>query len=271
MTDSERGAPPHIAVVIPSFRAAATIADVVRKIGPEVGAIYVVDDGCPESSGDRALTECPDPRLTVLRNGRNLGVGGAMKQGYRRALEDGAGIIVKLDADGQMDPGHISHLVEPLLAGDADYAKGDRFAPVRRMPSGSCPRALRTMPPARRIANRLLRLVHGVATGYWGIRDPANGFTAIRADMLAGLDRDGLADCFFFETDMLFRLQLVGARVIEIPLPARYPGGPSTLSLRRVAPRFMVFVADRTLKRLRVISTSGAGRFDSRSPSTDMQ
>src|SRR5687767_8782643 len=80
------GAMPRIAVVIPSFRATATIGAVLRSIGPEVAHIYVVDDGCPDSTGERALSEISDPRVALLRNPRNLGVGGAMKRGYARAL-----------------------------------------------------------------------------------------------------------------------------------------------------------------------------------------
>lgn len=239
-----------IAVVIPTFRASATIGKVLGGIGPEVGSIYVVDDGCPEGSGDRALSECRDPRLTVLRNHRNLGVGGAMKQGYRRALRDGAEIVVKLDADGQMDPAHLPRLVAPILAGTADYAKGNRFAPPSAMPPGSAPGALATMPTSRRIANRALSRVHRAVTGYAHIEDPANGYTAIHAAALAQLGIEALADCYFFETDMLFRLNLAGAVVIDVPLPARYADATSNLRLGRVAGRFGRLIATRWVQRL---------------------
>ena len=239
-----------MAVVIPSFRAGETVADVVGGIDGEVDAIYVVDDGCPELSGERVIRDCQDPRLVVLRNRSNLGVGGAVKRGYRQALADGAEIIVKLDADGQMDPGHIRRLIEPLLADEADYAKASRFAPTAQMPAGSCPRALERMPLSRLIANRMLRLLHPLATGYWNVRDPANGYTAIRAETLRRLEKERLADCYFFETDMLFRLGLSNAKVVEVPLPALYPGGPSTVSLRRVAPGFARLMILRALQRL---------------------
>ena len=242
---------PRIAVVIPTFRAVRTIGAVLDGIGPEVDLIYVVDDGCPDASGERALSGNRDPRLSVLRNDRNLGVGGAMKRGYRRALADGADIVVKLDADGQMDPRHIGRLIAPIVDGTADYAKGNRFAPARLMPSGTSPRALSTMPPARRAGNMLLSILHKGATGYWGIGDPANGYTAIHAGALERIGLDALADCFFFETDMLFRLNLVDAVVADVPLPACYPGSGSSLRMRRVAPRFAVMTASRCLKRLR--------------------
>ncbi|HYE29545.1 MAG TPA: glycosyltransferase family 2 protein [Allosphingosinicella sp.] len=248
----------RLAVVIPSFRATATIAAVLRGIGPEVDRIYLVDDGCPDSTGARALSDNRDPRLVVLHNGRNLGVGGAMKRGYARALADGAEIVVKLDADGQMDPRHIPRLIAPILAGTADYAKGNRFAPQRLMPSGSRPGALRDMPPTRRAGNMILSVLHKAGTGYWRIGDPANGYTAVHARALERLGIDALADCFFFETDMLFRLNLVDAVVADVALPACYPGSGSNLRLRRVAPRFAAMTASRCLRRLRARYFAGA-------------
>lgn len=248
---------PRVAVVIPCFRATGTIAGVLRGIGPEVGRIYVVDDGCPDSTGERVLKDISDPRLTVLHNGDNLGVGGAMKRGYARALADGAEIVVKLDADGQMDPSHISRLIAPILKGAADYAKGNRFAPARTMPAGSSPSALREMPLARRLGNMAHSIFHRAATGYWRIGDPANGYTAVHARALDRIGLDALADCFFFETDMLFRLNLVEAVVADVPLPACYPGSGSSLRLRRVAPRFALMTASRCLRRLRAQYFSG--------------
>lgn len=249
--------PPRLAVVIPSFRAAATIGAVLRAIGPEVGHIYVVDDGCPDLTGERALEDAADPRIALIRNRRNLGVGGAMKRGYARALADGAEIVVKLDADGQMDPGHIPRLIAPILAGEADYSKGNRFAPDRLMPSGSAPGALKAMPPLRRAGNMVLSMLHRAATGYWRIGDPANGYTAVHARALERIGIEALADCFFFETDMLFRLNLVDAVVADVPLPACYPGSGSSLRLRRVAPRFAVMTASRLVRRLRAKYFSG--------------
>ncbi len=248
---------PQVAVVVPSFRAAGTIGGVLRAIGPEVGRIYLVDDGCPDSTGDLALRDHCDPRLAVLRNPRNLGVGAAMKRGYARALADGADIVVKLDADGQMDPRHIPRLIAPLLQGAADYAKGNRFAPPETMPTGSPPRALSQMPLTRRVGNIAHSIFHRAATGYWRIGDPANGYTAVHARALERIGVEALADCFFFETDMLFRLNLVDAVVADVALPACYPGSGSSLRLRRVAPRFALMTASRCVRRLRSKYFSG--------------
>jgi glycosyltransferase involved in cell wall biosynthesis len=240
-----------VAVVIPSFRGARSIGAVLRRIGPLARRIYVVDDGCPDGTADVVLRDCRDPRVEVIRNPHNLGVGGAVKAGYRRALEDGADIVVKLDADGQMDPEDMPRLLAPILAGGADYAKGNRFAAARTAAPEAGRRALRTMPVRRRVANRMLSLAHRGVTGYWRIGDPANGYTAVRAETLRGLDLDGISDCFFFETDMLFAIGRAGGRVADVPLPARYSHeGTSSLSLRRIAPRFAGLLMQRAWQRI---------------------
>src|SRR3954453_9337854 len=106
------------------------------------------------------------------------------------------------------------------------------------------------MPLRRRIASHALSAAHKAATGYWRIGDPANGYTAIHARALEAIGIEALADCFFFETDMLFRLNRIGAVVADVPLPARYPGNGSNLRLRRVAPRFAALIASRCLRRI---------------------
>jgi dolichol-phosphate mannosyltransferase len=243
-------ADPRIAVVIPCYRAASTIADVIARVPAVVGRIYVVDDGCPEATGDHAGREGADPRVRVLRNERNLGVGGATKRGYREALRDGAEVVVKLDADGQMNPAFIPLLVAPLLAGRADYAKGNRFAPPHRTPRESAARESRPMPPVRRFGNSLLSFLHKGVTGYWRIVDPTNGYTAIHREALESIDLAAVADCYFFETDMLFQLNLADAVVQDVPLPAHYAGEISSLRLRSVLVRFPVLAVNRFLRRI---------------------
>ena len=127
-----------VAVVIPSYRVTAHVLKVIERIGPEVTFIYVVDDACPDASGDFVQEHCRDVRVRVLRHAQNRGVGGAVKTGYQQALADDADVVVKVDGDGQMDPQLIAQFARPLLTGQADYAKGNRFYDlehIRRMPS----------------------------------------------------------------------------------------------------------------------------------------
>src|SRR5690606_31893885 len=133
------GAPavPLIAVVIPSFKVKAQILGVLAAIPREVSLVLVVDDACPQESGRFVQASCADPRVVTLFNEVNLGVGGAVLHGYREAIRRGATVIVKIDGDGQMDPGLLPFFIHPILAGEADYTKGNRFfdlTNISRMP-----------------------------------------------------------------------------------------------------------------------------------------
>ena len=240
----------QIIAIIPAFRAAATICAVVRQTLPFVAHVVVVDDACPEGSGACVIDAAFGPSVTVLRNPHNLGVGGAMKRGYAEALRRNADILVKIDADGQMDATSIPLLTRRLVLAQADYAKGNRFAPHHRMPARSDHDTARPMPLARRLGNNLLSFVHKGVTGYWNIVDPANGFTAVHRRALESIDLARVADGYFFETDMLFQLNLVDAVVTDVALPAHYAGEHSSLRIRHVARDFPGLALRRFLKRI---------------------
>lgn len=215
-----------LAVVIPCFRVRRHILEVLAAVPASVSRIYVVDDACTEGSGDLVESACRDPRVEVLRHTTNQGVGGATLTGYRAALADGARIVVRLDGDGQMDPALISRLVRPIDAGEADYAKGNRFFELA---------GLRAMPWLRLFGNSVLSFASKLSSGYWNVFDPTNGFTAIHADVLRALPLDKLARGYFFESDLLFRLGTIRAVVTDVPMPARYADEESGLVVRRVA------------------------------------
>ncbi|HEX7342238.1 MAG TPA: glycosyltransferase family 2 protein [Rhodanobacteraceae bacterium] len=211
---------PRIAVVIPCHRVARQLPGVIAAVGPEVGWILVVDDACPEGSGDVIAASCHDPRVSVLRHARNQGVGAAVLTGYAAALKTAAQVVVKLDGDGQMDPSMIPVLADPLLQGSADYAKGNRFYRVRDVAG---------MPTVRLIGNVLLSFLTKLSSGYWQLFDPTNGFTAIDRELLAQIDFTRVARRYFFESDMLYHLNLLRAVVVEVPMPASYGDAPSGL------------------------------------------
>ena len=219
---------PSIAVVIPAYRAETTIAAVVAGIPAFVRHIVVVEDRSPDDTA-RVVAAIADPRVVLVRHEVNQGVGGATLTGYRRALELGAEIIVKMDSDGQMDPRHLPALIGPLVRGEADYTKGNRFVHTR---------ALGSMPPVRRIGNTGLSFLTKLASGQWHVFDPSNGYTAISAGVFGLLDETRLDRRYFFEVSMLIELGLARAVVRDVYMPARYEGEVSSLSTSRSLLRF---------------------------------
>lgn len=230
-----------VAVVIPCYREKAHVMEVIGGIGPEVSHIFVIDDACPEKTGDYVREHCRDPRVEVLNHERNTGVGGATMTGYRHALEAGAGIIVKLDGDGQMDPAMIPTLIQPVAEGGADYAKGNRFHQLQ---------AISAMPAMRITGNMLLSFASKLSSGYWDIFDPTNGFTAIHAKVVRALPLDQISKGFFFESDMLFQLGLIRAAVKDVPMDARYGKEKSAISIPKIIPEFLFKHTINTCKRI---------------------
>jgi dolichol-phosphate mannosyltransferase len=215
-------AAPRVAVVIPCYRVAAHVAQVVQSVPASCEVIICVDDASPDDVAG-ALASLGDRRVVCIRHDRNRGVGGAVKTGWAEALARGADIIVKLDGDGQMDGRDIDAIVGPLVEGWADFAKGNRFVQYA---------ALRAMPRARLVGNAVLSLGVKAVSGYWNVLDPTNGFVAIRAEVLGQLDVARLADRYFFETSLLVELNIERARIADVALPARYGNAPSSLSIR---------------------------------------
>lgn len=220
----------RVAVVIPCFRAADTVLDVIASIGSEVDRIYVVDDACPERTGQRVREACVDDRVEVLGHEENQGVGGAVVTGYRAALTAGMDVVVKLDADGQMDPALISSLIRPLTLGRADYVKGNRFHRISDV---------RAMPPVRLFGNAVLSFTTKLSSGYWKLFDPTNGFTAIHRAALVSLDLDRIAKRYFFESDLLYHLNQVGAVIAQMPMRAVYADEVSSLRPSRTILPFL--------------------------------
>jgi glycosyltransferase involved in cell wall biosynthesis len=196
----------------------------------DVHAIYCVDDACPEASGAYIRTEfADDPRVKVIERSANGGVGAAVITGYLQAMDDGMDIVIKLDGDGQMNPARIPVLITPLLDGTADYVKGNRYY---------SPESLRSMPMVRKLGNAGLSFLSKLSTGYWNLFDPTNGFTAINTCVLRLIPLSKLHRRFFFESDMLFRLNLLHACVEDIPLNARYADETSQLSVLKALATF---------------------------------
>lgn len=230
----------NIAVVIPCYRINSTLNSVVSAIGPEVSSILIVDDACPENSVSTFLS-VQDDRITILANSTNLGVGGAVLRGYQHAVSVGMDIVVKIDGDGQMDPSLIPIFIAPILRGEADYTKGNRFYELEQ---------IHRMPVLRVIGNAALSFFTKVSSGYWDIFDPTNGYTAIHASVLKKLPLHKISQRYFFESDMLFRLNVIRAVVEDIPMDAKYGEEISNLKIHKILFEFLYKHAVNFLRRI---------------------
>ncbi len=223
----------RVAVVIPAFNVASQIAGVIGGVPDFVDDVIVVDDAARDATAEIASASS-DPRVTLIRHERNLGVGGAVVTGFRAALERGAEVIAKMDGDGQMDPAQLPALLEPIVSEGCAYAKGNRFLHVD---------ALRAMPRARLVGNFVLTFLTKLASGYWHVFDFVNGYVAIDAATLRRIPLERLAQRYFFESDMLIHLNVFRARVRDVPMPARYGDERSAMRIRHVLLTFPLFLA----------------------------
>ena len=230
-----------IAVIIPSYKVKEFILPLIDRVPAIVQKIYCVDDACPEQSGKFIEENCDDPRVTVLYHPENLGVGGAMKTGYCRAYKDKCDIAVKLDGDGQMDPKLIPQFVKPIVDGHCDYTKGNRFYFIE---------GIQSMPTIRVLGNAVLSFWAKLSTGYWHIFDPTNGYTALHLGVADQIALHKVSNRFFFETDMLFRLNTGRCVVKDIPMAAVYGDEASNLKIPKIIFPFMWGHFRNTFKRI---------------------
>lgn len=214
----------RIAVVIPAHNEAAHIRAVVDTLPEYVDSIIVVDDASSDGTSAAALASARKP--TVLRHDRNEGVGAAVIDGYLKALEFGADIVARLDGDGQMDASELAQMLEPVVAGRAGFAKGNRFK-LGRVPDA--------MPLARKIGNIILTFFTKLASGYWHLFDPQNGYSAISAEAIGTLDMSYLRKCgYFFENGLLIELNSAEVPAVDVPTSTIYGDEVSGVSLSKI-------------------------------------
>ena len=219
----------RVAVAIPCFKVTRHVMAVLDAIPVSVDRIYAVDDACPDGSGAFIKAHCIDPRVQVIFHDENQGVGGAIATAYRQAIKDDVDIVVKIDGDGQMDPRLLPFFVRPIMLGLADYTKGNRFFR---------PESVVGMPFVRLFGNAALSFLTKLTCGYWRIMDPTNGYTAIHISALRELPLEKIEKRYFFESDMLFRLNTLRAVVCDVPMDSVYADEQSGLKIKQVLPEF---------------------------------
>ncbi len=211
-------------VVLPAYNEGRHLASVVSRVPDWVDSIVIVDDASTDDTL-RIAQSLTDARIHVEHHEKNRGVGGAMVTGFRAALDGGFDVAIKMDADDQMDASELPTLVRPIELGMAEYVKGNRFRRTGRPSS---------MPRLRWFGNVVMSFLTKVASGYWHVFDPQCGFIAVTTPTLRRLKLDGIARDYFFENDMLIRLNVIDARVVDVDTSSLYGDETSQLRIRGV-------------------------------------
>lgn len=251
----------NVAVVVPAYNESGLVGTVIDTMPDFVDRVYAVDD-C--SSDDTWIEICHhaalanstapglehitdggyrEARVVPIRHRENTGVGGAVKTGYRYALEDNMDVIAVMNGDAQMDPAVLSRMLDPIVDGDADYAKGDRLRMGVRKHG---------MSRWRLFGNSLLTLLNKLSSGYWQTNDSQNGYTAISRRALERIPYEELYDQYGFLNDMLTTLNLHNLRVANVPHNAVYGDEQSTIRYGTFIPTLSAILLRNFVRRLTV-------------------
>ncbi|ELY64781.1 glycosyltransferase family 2 protein [Natronococcus jeotgali] len=262
-----------VGVIVPAYNEESHVGEVLATVPEFVDRIYAVDDRSTDDTWE-IIRECaaasrrvtddepldsegefgPEIRASVADGGRvgeteivpirheeNQGAGGALRTGYVRGRKDGMDIVATMDADGQMDPEQLPRLLEPIVEDVADYAKGNRLGDRE---------SRQEMPPFRLFGNWLLTQLTKIASGYWTLQDPQNGYTAISQEALSAVDIESLPADHEYPNDLLVRLNIADMRVADVSMPAMYDDEESTIEYRRFVPVTSVTLLRGFLRRM---------------------
>jgi len=217
-----------VGVVVPAYEEEGLVGEVIATMPPLVDRVYVVDDASPDGTwneilehADHLAADDESPHVVPIRHEENRGVGGAIKTGYKRALADEMDVVVVMGGDAQMDPGYLPALLGPIVDGHADYAKADRLA---------SPEDRSSMPRLRLFGNYLLSGITRIASGYWQVSDPQNGYTAISQEALETVDVDEMYEYYGYCNDLLVKLNVGDMRVADVRVPAVYGEEESSIA-----------------------------------------
>ncbi|HYQ74697.1 glycosyltransferase family 2 protein [Cellulomonas sp.] len=218
-----------VAAVVPAYREERMIGRVIETMPAYVDHIVVVDDCSPDGTSEAALA-VGDPRLDLVRHEVNKGVGGAIITAHRRAMALGADVNVVMAGDAQMDPEYLPALLDQVTDGGYGFAKANRFF---------APESFSGMPGYRVFGNIVLSFMTKLASGYWHLFDPQNGYTAVRTSVLERIPLDNVAQRYSFENDLLIHLNILQVPAVDVPIPAVYGEEVSSIKLSRVIPELM--------------------------------
>ncbi len=204
-----------IGVAVPAYNEEKLIGETLKGIPSFVDRIYVVDDASTDNTS-KIVEEFmkKDSRIVLIRHSENKGVGGAIVSAWKRGIEE-VDILAVMAGDNQMDPEDLPALLDPIVEGKVDFTKGNRFLKDYDL----------RMSYWRRFGTFLLTVLTKIASGYWHIGDPQNGYVAIATNALKKIDLDKLYKGYAFENDLLIKANVAGLRVVNVPVKIRYKIG----------------------------------------------
>lgn len=218
-----------IAAIVPAYKEESMIATVITTMPSFVDYIVIVDDCSPDDTS-RVVEEVGDPRVTLIRHEVNQGVGGAIITGHRAAMALGADVNVIMAGDAQMDPAYLPELLDAVTKQGYGFAKANRFF---------APESFQGMPGYRVFGNIVLSFMTKLASGYWHLFDPQNGYTAVRTDVLRRVPLESVAKRYSFENDLLIHLNILQVPAVDVPIPAVYGNEVSSIRLSKVVPELL--------------------------------
>jgi glycosyltransferase involved in cell wall biosynthesis len=205
----------RIAVVVPAYNEQALLGRVIETMPDCVDRIVVVDDASPDGTADVVRRYMPQmgERLLLIQHERNQGVGGAIATGYKWCRDHEMDVAVVMAGDAQMEPANLPDLLAPVVAGEVDYAKGNRLF------TGD---AWNQIPRVRYLGNSAMSLLTKIASGYWHVADSQSGYTAINLKALKTIDWDRMYKRYGQPNDLLVRLNVYNFRVRDVPVTPVY-------------------------------------------------
>lgn len=233
-----------IGIAVPAHNEERLIFSTLSGIPDYVDRIYVCNDASTDKTLDLVLDFMKgDDRVFLINHHKNTGVGGAIVDCHKKALEEGMSIVAVMAGDDQMDPSYLPSLLDPIIDEKADYTKGDRLYSSK---------ALSDMSEWRMAGNKLLTIMTKFVTGNWNVDDPQNGYTAITSDALRKLPLDELYKGYLFENDMLVKLNAYDLRIQDVPIPARYGNEKSGINYCSFITKGLVFMMTSFVWRINV-------------------
>ena len=220
-----------VCTVVPAYNEEHLIGRVIETMPEYVDKIIVVDDKSTDKTAEvvKSYAEKQPERVILIEHQENAGVGGAIATGYKWARENKMDATVVMAGDAQMDPEDLPGLLEPVVNGQIDYAKGNRLF------TGN---AWNLIPKVRYLGNSFLSLLTKIASGYWHVADSQTGYTVINLKALELIDIDKIYKRYGMPNDLLVKLNIFNLKVRDIPIkPVYNVGEKSGIKIHHIVPK----------------------------------